>query len=127
MELSTFAYTIGIIELLFGLPLLFYSKATMKFLDKFFKDEIEMRVVGVFMTILGALVLVNGYTISADPAGLVTLMAWAVFLKGLIYAWWPQTAVNMKKKFMKSEATLTFGGIAATTIGVLLVYAGSIL
>lgn len=127
MELSTFAYTIGIIELLFGLPLLFYSKATMKFLDKFFKDEIEMRVVGVFMTILGALVLVNGYTISADPAGLVTLMAWAVFLKGLIYAWWPQTAVNMKKKFMKSETTLAFGGIAGTAMGVLLVYAGSIL
>lgn len=127
MELSTFAYTIGILELLFGLPLLFYSKQTMKFLDKFFKDDVEMRVVGALMTVLGALVLIDGYDISADPKGLVILMAWAVFLKGLMYAWWPQTAVNMKKKFMKSEATLTFGGIAATAIGVLLVYAGSIL
>jgi uncharacterized protein YjeT (DUF2065 family) len=127
MELSTFAYTIGIIELLFGLPLLFYSKPTVKWLDKAFKDDVQMRVIGGIMTVLGALVLIEGYEISADPAGLVILMAWAVFLKGMMYTWWPQTAVNMKKKLMKSEAMLTLGGIAATAIGVLLVYAASIL
>lgn len=126
MELATFAYTIGIMELLFGLPLLFYSKSTLKFLDKFFKDEVQMRLAGVLMTVLGSLVLIEGFEVSLEPEGLITLMAWAVFLKGLMYAWWPQTAINMKKKFMKSEATLTFGGIAATVIGLLLMYGGSI-
>lgn len=126
MELSTFAYTIGVLELLFGLPLLFYSKSTLKFLDKFFKDDVEMRVVGALMTVLGALILVDGYEVHLDPAGLITLMAWAVFLKGLIYTWWPHTAINIKKRFMKSEASLTFAGIAATVIGVLLMYGGSL-
>jgi uncharacterized protein YjeT (DUF2065 family) len=127
MELSTFAYTIGIIELIIGLPLLFYSKQTMKWIDKVFKDDVMMRVIGIIICILGALVLVEDYEVSADPEGLVILVAWLVFLKGLLYAWWPQTAIKMKKNFMKSEATLTFGGIAATVIGVLLLYAASTL
>ena len=127
MELSTFAYTIGVIELLIGLPLLFYSKQTLKWLDKAFKDDVQMRVIGVFMAILGALILIEDYEVSLEPDGLVILIAWATFLKGIMYAWWPQTAVNMKKKLMKSEAVLTLGGIAATIIGVLLMYAGSII
>ncbi|MAE68469.1 hypothetical protein CL635_01510 [bacterium] len=127
MELTTFAYTIGIIELIVGLPLLFYSKQTMKWIDKAFKDDVQMRVIGVFMAILGALVLIEDYEVSAEPDGLVILIAWLVFLKGLMYCWWPQTAINLKKKWVKNDAAITFGGIAAVAIGVLLVYAGSIL
>ena len=126
MELATFAYTIGVIELIVGLPLLFYSKSTLKVFDKFFKDDFQMRFTGTLMAVLGSLVLVESYEVSLDPEGLIILMAWLVFVKGLMYAWWPQPAVNMKKKFMKSEAALTFGGIAASVIGVLLVYGASI-
>ena len=127
MELSTFAYAIGIFELIFGLPLLFYSKQTMKCVEKAFKDDFQIRFIGVIMTIVGALVLVEKYEISASPEGLVILVAWLVFLKGLIFAWWPQTAITMKKKFMKNEAALTLAGIAATAVGLLLLYAGSVL
>ncbi len=127
MELHTFAYTVGIMELLIGLPLLFYSKSVMKWIDKLFKDEPMMRVLGAFMVILGGLVLINGYEISSSPAGLVTLVAWLTFLKGVVWSWYPQTAINMKKKWAKNEALLTFGGLAATGIGFLLMYAGSVL
>ena len=127
MELSTFAYTIGVVELLFGLPLLFYTKHTVKWLEKAFKDDVQMRVLGAFMAILGTLVLVEDNVVSLDPRGLVVLMAWMVFLKGLIYSWWPHTATKMRKSFMKNEAALTLGGTAATAIGLLLFYAGMIL
>ena len=127
MELSTFAYTIGIIELLVGLPLLFYTKQTVKWIDKVFKDDVTMRIMGVLMTVLGALVLIEGYEVDLDPEGLVRLIAWATMLKGLMYTWWPQTAAKMKKQWLKGDATLTLGGIAATVVGLLLLYAGSIL
>lgn len=125
MEITTFAYTVGVLELLFGLPLVFYGKQTMKWVDKLLKDELHMRVLGALLTVLGTLVLVNGYEIGTDAEGFIRLLAWLVFLKGLIYAWWPATAARIKKKWLKSEATLTFGGLIATALGVLLMYLGS--
>jgi uncharacterized protein YjeT (DUF2065 family) len=128
MELATFAYTIGVIELLVGIPLLFYSKPTLKWLDKFLKaDDVQIRILGAIIAVLGALVLMENYEVSLEPDGLVILVAWLVFLKGVMFAWWPSTAVKMKRKFMKNEAALTLSGITAVTIGLLLMYAGSIL
>ena len=127
MELSTFAYTIGIFELLFALPMLFYSKQTVKWIDRFFKDDVTVRIVGSLLAVLGALVILEDYEVALTPEGLVRLIAWACFLKGLMYAWWPQTAVRMKKKWLKGDATLTLGGILASAVGVLLLYAGSII
>lgn len=125
MQLSTFAFTIGILELLIGLPLVFYPKPTIKWVDKLFKEELSMRIIGVFMTILGALVLIDGYEVSAGPAGAIRLVAWLVFFKGILWAWWPQTAVHLKKKWAKNDALMTFGGVMATAIGVLLIYGGT--
>ena len=84
-----------------------------------------MRVIGTIITVLGALVLINGYRIGTDPEGIVRLVAWLIFLKGLMWTWWPQTASQIKKKWFKSEAVMTFGGLIATAIGILLVYAGA--
>ena len=126
MELSTFAYTIGVIELLFALPLLFYSKQTAKWMDKFMKDDVQMRVIGAFMTILGALVILDSPTVSLTAEGLVRLLAWACFVKGIMYCWWPKVAANMKKKWLKEDTMLTVGGVLACAVGILLLYAGSI-
>lgn len=127
MELSTFAITIGIIDLLFGLPLVFYPKASRKWLDKFIKEEMLNRVLGSLLVILGALVLLDGYMVGTDPEGIVRLVAWLILFKGLMWAWWPETAMDLKKKWFKKDGYMTFGGLAATAIGVLLLYAGTIL
>lgn len=127
MELSTFAYTIGILEILIGLPLVFYPKPARKWLDKMLKEELSMRMIGALLAVVAALVLIEDYTVDLTPVGLVLLVAWLTFFKGIMWAWWPQTAVQMKKKWFKGEGMITFGGLAATAIGVLLIYGGTIL
>ena len=127
MELQTFAYTIGVLELIVGIPIVFYTKASMKWIDKFMKDDITLRIVGVIFTILSTLVLIEDHTVTAELDGIIRLLAWLLFLKGLMYAWWPQTAIQLKKQWIKNESMLTVGGAAACAIGVLLFYAGSML
>ena len=126
MELSTFANTIGMLELLVGLPLVFYSKSFMKWVDKTMKEETLMRVIGALITVLGGLVIIDDYMITADMEGFVRLVAWLIFLKGILWTWYPQTAVKIKKKWAKNDAVLTFGGLAAVAVGVLLLYAGMV-
>ena len=127
MELSTFAYTVGILELLVGLPLLFYSRSMMKWLDRMMKEDVTMRMVGGLMVILGGLTLIDDYRIGTDVEGLVRLVAWLIFLKGILWAWWPGAAMELKRKWAKSEALLTLGGILAVAIGIAMMYAGMLL
>lgn len=127
MELDTFAYTIGIMELLIGLPLLFYSKQAMKWFDAFLKDDTSVRLLGTLLAILGALVLIDGYEVSLDPEGLIRLVAWLCMLKGIMLTWWPKTAMQMKKNWFKGDTMATLGGTLGVAIGCLLMYGGSIL
>ena len=124
MEISTFAYTVGILELLVGFPLLFYSKKTMKWMDRLTKEDVIMRVIGALMTVLAALVLIDDYRIGSDLEGLVRFVAWLIFLKGILWTWWPETALKIKKRWARSEALLTLGGIIAVCFGVAMMYAG---
>ena len=126
MELATFAHTVGVMELLIGIPLLFHSKQTLKWVDRAMKDDTIMRVLGALFVIIGSLVLLDEYEVTSDPEGIIRLVAWALTIKGVIWAWWPKVAWDWKKKWLKSEATVTLGGLVATAVGVLLVYAGSI-
>lgn len=126
MELSTFANTVGILELLVGLPLVFYTKPFMKWIDKVMKEEPLMRMMGAIITVLGGLVLLEDFRIYPDIEGFVILIAWLVFLKGIVWTWYPQTAIRMKKKWAKNDAALTLGGLSATAIGLLLLYAGMV-
>ncbi|MCB9808489.1 hypothetical protein H6770_04520 [Candidatus Peribacteria bacterium] len=127
MELSTFAITIGVLEILIGLPLVLYPKSTMKWLDKMFKEELMMRTLGALMTVLGALVVIQNYEVSVTVEGGIRLVAWLTFFKGITWAWWPETAVRMKKKWGKSQQRMTFGGVMATAIGMLLMYGATLL
>ncbi len=127
MEISTYAYTIGMLELLVGLPLLFYSKKMMKWMDRLTKEDVLMRTIGAIMVILSGLVLIDDYRVGSDVEGLVRFVAWLIFLKGILWTWWPDTVMRLKKKWAKSEALLTLGGIIAVSIGIALMYAGMML
>lgn len=127
MEILTFANSIGILDILIGLPLLLYPKQSRKWLDHLCKEEQLIRIIGALMAMYAGGILLGGYYVDLTPVGLLQLVAWLVFLKGLTWAWFPGFVQQMKKKWLKSDTILTISGLAATAIGSLLVYAGSVM
>ena len=123
MELSTFAFILGILELSIGIPIVFAAKDATKILNKFFKDELHLRFSGALMIMIAASVLQDGYQIGSDVAGVLRTVAWLMALKGVFYLWWPDSLGSLRKQFLGSEAGVSFWGMVAVAVGLLLVYA----
>ena len=125
MELSTFATITGIFELIIGIPLIVAGLATNKFIQKVLSNEVTMRIMGAVITVICALVLLDGATIGTDPEGLIRLVAWIGFIKGISAAWRPDILVGISQSFLKQEFLL-LAGIVGTAIGVLLLYGAAL-
>lgn len=122
MDYSTFAFVIGIILILEGIPLSFATAKAEKWINAFMKDDIHPRVAGVLMVIIAALFLREGYEISADFEGIVRFLGWIVALKGVLYTWWPEDINSFRKSFFKNQSTLALSGMVAAALGIVLVY-----
>jgi uncharacterized membrane protein len=125
MTLATFAYIVGIIELLFGLPMLVSSKKAAAWIRKAFQDDVLIRVIGALFLVISVLVLLTeGTQIGTDVPGLIRLVAWLTVVKSLIFAWFPDVARDVRDKWLADSGMRTLWGLLATTIGVLFLLAG---
>ena len=125
MSLATFAYTLSVLELLVGIPMLIAPGKTIAWMKKLMQEDITLRVFSSLLVILGGLVLVENATIGADVPGLLRLLAWILVIKYVIMCWWPG---HMRKKadyFFKKSGMVPFFGLAAVIVGVLLIMAGN--
>jgi len=121
MELTTFAYTIGIVELLIFIPVLVSGSKAVAWMQKFVSNDLAMRSMGGVLTIIGVLVLVGDWSIGSDPAGLIRLVAWATLIKGVLACWKPD--VLKKNMSLLSNASMRpIISIVGILIGVLLIY-----
>ena len=127
MTLSVFAYTIGIISLLFGLPQLLFPKETTAWLFRAMEEDVVMRVVGGLFVVLSFLTLLPDHSVGTDVAGLVRLMAWAAGLKGVIICYWPEWRTRIARRVLAKEEMKLLHGVLMITFGVLFFLAGRVL
>ncbi|MBU2259913.1 hypothetical protein KKC44_04900 [Patescibacteria group bacterium] len=125
MQLYTFAYIVGIVELIIFIPVLVSGTKAAAFMQKFASNDLAIRSLGAIMTIIAVLVLLGNWSIGSDPAGLVRLVAWATLIKGVLASWYPD--ILRKNMSLLSNANMRLViAVVGIVIGVLLVYAGGI-
>ncbi|MBU0766197.1 hypothetical protein KKF55_00190 [Patescibacteria group bacterium] len=121
MELHTFAYTIGIIELLIFIPMLVSGSKAVAWMQRFVANDLAIRSLGGVMVIIGVLVLVGDWSIGLDPAGLIRLVAWATLIKGLFASWKPNV-LKRNMTLLSSAGMRPIISVVGILIGVLLIY-----
>lgn len=113
----------GILELLFGLPMLLSPQKTVHWMQKALKDDLWMRTIGALFLILCFFVLLENPDLGPLPTkmhGLVKLFAWMGALKGLLYCWYPDLPRDARTAMLAKSSIPFIGGLAATIIGILL-------
>ena len=124
MTIATFAFTLGILELLFGLPMLVNPTATRDWLLKFVKNIELYRIIGAAFLIVCALPLFAEPRVTADLAGVIRAIAWFGAVKCLVICWWPGWLASMGERMMASTAVCRLWGAVATGAGVFFTWAG---
>ncbi|HCI04255.1 MAG: hypothetical protein QF755_02115 [Candidatus Peribacteraceae bacterium] len=122
MELTTFAYIIGTLMFLVCLPMLVSPDKTVAFLKKVIEDDTSLRTWGGIYVVVSILVLKEGIEIGTDASGLFTLLAWAMFVKGLVIAWSPKSIKPMQMKVLNNKGALPVHAIIGVVLGVLCFY-----
>jgi hypothetical protein len=126
MELSTFATIIGTLELVAAIPLLLVGPAASRFFITLCRNDLFMRIAGAVTIIITVLVLRQGMRIGTDAAGLIRLIAWIGFLKGIIAAWRPRILVDQCERFLPREGLRALLGILGILIAVLLLWGSTL-
>ena len=119
MQLSTYILILGLVELLFSVPLFLDPESSSKWMQRAMKEDLWMRTVGGIFVLLSFLTLKDNYSITEDLTGLLRFLAWVGGLKGLILCYYPQWSAEMKGQFLKGECTRVFG-FAGVVVGILL-------
>ncbi|MBT3835169.1 hypothetical protein HOF56_02870 [Candidatus Peribacteria bacterium] len=127
MSIESFAYMIGIIELLIGIPLLVRPKETTKWIEKFMKEDHLMRTIGGLFLVVSFLILKDDPSVGTDIPGLIRLVAWLLAAKSLIMCWCPKCVEGVKKMWLRDADMQLLGGLLAIVVGVLLIMAGNTL
>ena len=131
MDLSAFTYILGILEILIGLPLLFYPKATRTWMTETLKQDALMQTIGAVFVILATLTLgkLSAAGIRFEGLnGFLTFITWLVALKGLLLTFWPHLASDLTQWwFRRSANCLALTGLLKIAFGIFLLYAGWVL
>ena len=122
MELSTFAYIIGTLMFLVCLPMLVSPAKTVAYLKKVIEDDTSLRTWGGIYVIVSVLVLKEGVEIGTDASGLFRLLAWSMFINGLVIAWSPKSIKPMQMKMLNNKGALPVHAIIGVVLGVLCFY-----
>lgn len=127
MTLSTFAYIIGFLEILVGVPLIIAPDKTMSWLRKMLDEDALIRVTGAAFIIIGFFVLKDDYSVGTDVPGLIKLVAWITVIKSVIFCWFPQYGRRMHDRFAVIPALRFIWGFLAVIVGCLFFAAGNML
>lgn len=126
MDLQTFAIITGILVLLIGIPLLANGEAAVAFVQEFMRSNLYMRTAGALIVVLTVLTLRQGYGIGTDPAGLIRIVAWLGFIKGVTAAWRPTVLTGVSERILNDAAVRPILGIIAIAMGAILLYGAQV-
>ena len=87
-------------------------------------DESQVVFLGMLTTVLGvALVLVNG-SLDYSWVAILTILGWLVFIKGIIFLFFPEHIENFVKKIKQNEEKLPFLFVITIALGCFLIFMG---
>lgn len=122
METSFFlAQIMGIVLVTVGFAVLVNRKNMKKVVEGLMADSALMYVTGLFILILGLLVVMNHNIWQGGWQTLVTALGWLTLLKGVVCLVFPEWV--KARKNMCTPGWLLFSGIVCLAIGVYLLYA----
>lgn len=116
------AKLLGTYLIISGLFLLFRGKTVPQILKDFFDHPAIVYGAGVFLIVLSSLYLIQNNIWDGTWKTLVTIFAWATFIKGVAYIFAPEALHKMINK--KLLASLNVYGLVAVVAGLSLFYVG---
>ncbi len=125
MDIATFAFILGVWEVLIGVPLLLRPRETFRWLS-FAQDnnDVVVRLIGALFLVVALLALWQGMAITGSVVGIVRLLAWITAVKCLMLVWCPHLMLQFRERlYPKSEAVQRFIGLVAIGLGVFLLWA----
>ena len=124
MEQSVYlAQLLGPILLILGLAYTFRINSLKEIVEDF--DNKGLIHVSVLLMMLGGLALVLAHNVWEWGWPLViTIMGWAVLLKGLLYAFFPEWMIKTAKKMIKHKGVFVFAVLLWVVFGLGLTYYG---
>ena len=114
------AKALGIYLVISGLFLLLRGKTVPKLLADFFGHPAFVYLTGAILVIFSSVFLLDHNLWDGTWKTVITIFAWAVFIKGVAYIFVPETLHNMVSK--KLLGTLNIYGVIAIIAGVMLYY-----
>jgi uncharacterized protein YjeT (DUF2065 family) len=116
------AKLLGTYLIVSGLFLLFRGKTIPQMLKDFFDHPAIVYSAGVFLIVLSSLYLIQNNIWDGTWRTLITIFAWATFIKGVAYIFAPDALHKMVNK--KLLASLNLYGLIAVVAGLSLFYIG---
>lgn len=114
------AKALGLYLIISGLFLMFRGKTVPNLLKDFFGHPAVVYLTGMILVFLSVLFLIQNNTWDGTWHTLITVLVWAVFLKGLAYVFAPNALHRMiTRKFLGS---LSVYGLVTLAAGVFLLY-----
>ena len=107
------------IYFLIAAAMIFANRAAlMTGVESMFKERFA-QLMAAMLSLLGGLILINLHQdYSSLPAGIISVIGWLIFLKGMLYAFLPEARlVKLSKKFTE-RAWYTMDGVLALVVGV---------
>ena len=118
------AKVIGPVLALMCFPLLLRKKQYLKIVDDLIKSPALMYVISFINLFLGTLLLVTHNVWVGQWPVVITMMGWAIILKGLLYLLFPETTIMIVKKYNKNMGLYMFSVLLCFVLGLYLTYMG---
>lgn len=109
------------IYFLIAAAMVFANRASLMIgVEAMFKERFAQMLAGM-ISLLGGLILINLHQdYSTITAGIISVIGWLIFLKGLMYAFLPQARLAMLTKVVTERMWYTMDGLLALVFGVYL-------
>lgn len=124
MDTTSLAQIIGPAIAAAGIGLLLNKKFYAKILKDFEQHEGLTYFAGIFITILGLIVVLNHNIWELNAAGIITVMGWGSVVKGIAFLIVPQLFYKISGVIIKSAALIKASSVIAAAAGGYLVYVG---
>lgn len=86
-------------------------------------DKNDSRLIGLYILLLSFITLSVHWRLTSDWLLTVSILGWLLFIKGLVYLWFPEVA-QAKTKLLKDTAAISLVGLIGTGVAVFLLYVG---
>jgi uncharacterized protein YjeT (DUF2065 family) len=104
MEVTIFlAKVFGFYLIAKSVAIFLHAKAFKKIINQFLKSRLMQVSVGAICVLVGIMYVLVHNDWSTLPLGMVSLVGWAILLKGLLFFWAPEEAEDLIKDFNEVE------------------------